>query len=112
MSFDRRNRKKVYDERRHAKKRAGERFGINLNRIQYADIVRQIQENRSIFIEKQSARISVHVIDLLGTKAFAVYDRHRNAVVTFLDVYGAENITPQQAIERTFKGKQRIPASW
>lgn len=100
---------KAQSERVHAKKRAEERFGVTLNRHDIRDIVYQIQNHSAIFVEKQSQRVSVFVVNLKGIQAFAVYDRVRQTIITFLDKYGEPEMTPQEAIRKTFKDKPQRP---
>ena len=120
MSQNRRNDlDKVYAERIHAKRRAEERLRVTLNRFDYADIVKQIIENRSVFVKKQTNRTSVHIVNVKGIESFAVYDRTRKAIVTFLETY--EDQTVQQMLsnrskpkfpESIYGKKITIPATW
>lgn len=69
---------------RHAQLRARERYGIRLTKELHAQIVKAIQDQKSVHVETQSHRVSVHDIDCGGTRARVVYDRQRKALVTFL----------------------------
>lgn len=76
---------KVKAQRRHAQKRAAERFGLFLNRDQLNALVKQIQTGYALLVEKQSNRVSVWRVSLPdGGSANVVYDKQRHTIVTFL----------------------------
>lgn len=68
----------------HAKKRAAERYGINLDKTTRRAIKEQISQGKSKFIEKQSNRISVHEVEIKGQQIKVVYDKNRKNIVTIL----------------------------
>lgn len=71
-------------QRKHAKRRANERFGLTLNRHQLADVARQIQSGKSVFVRRQSNRVTVHQVSVGEAVCQVVYDSARNQIVTFL----------------------------
>ncbi len=75
---------KAIAERRHASRRARERYDLRYNRHDRHDIVQQIQTGRAKFVERQSGRVSVFDITHQGVSARVVYDKHRKEIVTFL----------------------------
>ena len=75
---------KAKSQRIHAKKRAAERFGIELEDSAINRIITDIQSNRTEFLCKESNRISVHLIDLAGKLVRCVYDKERKEIVTFM----------------------------
>ena len=72
-------------ERRHARRRAQERYGLEFNGTMNKAIIAQIQSGKATFVEKQSHRVSVWDVQIEdGALARIVYDRERKQVVTFL----------------------------
>lgn len=53
-------------QKRHAKRRFGTRFGINLTTELHSNLVRKIQKGQAILVEKQSNRVSIFDIDISG----------------------------------------------
>ena len=91
-------------QRIHAKKRAKERFGIDLNRHEYAKLVEDINTRRAALVGKISKRIEVYVIYFKnGSKAHAIYDRTRKTIATFLPVsWQISDIDYQRGIARKY----------
>ena len=77
----RRKRTKAENQKAHAKRRAEERFGIN---ISISRVVKMIQNGESRCIRKQNNRLSHHKIVYEGKEMVAIYDRVRKVVTTFL----------------------------
>lgn len=71
-------------QRIHAKRRAYERYGLQLNKASYQDIVKLIQIGQTVCVERQSSRISVHELVYQGAKMRVVYDKTRKTIATFL----------------------------
>lgn len=68
----------------HAKKRALERYGVELSTHDIKNMVDIIKKGQATFLEKQSDRISVFEVAYLD-KAFKVcYDRKRKSIATCL----------------------------
>lgn len=90
---------KAKTQKRHAKTRMLQRYGIGLTEELYADLVNQIVTGRASFIERQSVRVSKFWVRC-GTQMIpVVYDRHRKTIVTVLEqewVQGACDTTPPQ----------------
>jgi hypothetical protein len=71
-------------QRAHAKRRAAERFDLNLNRHDLAKLVQDIQLGRGVFVERQSHRVSVWNVAIGERRVNVVYDKLRKTIVTFL----------------------------
>jgi hypothetical protein len=72
-------------QRLHAKRRAAERVGVNLNHALHTELVQAIQGGQATFIRRQSHRVShFDVVLPTGQTARVVYDRHRKALITVL----------------------------
>lgn len=72
-------------QQRHARRRARERYGIELGRSTRQEIITAIHGGRSTFIRRQSHRVTVHDVLLDdGDHVRVVYDSQRHEVVTFL----------------------------
>lgn len=78
-------RSKSKSERTHAKRRARERFGVNLSEPQFDALIKDIQDNKLEFIERQSNRVTVWRGMLEDKEAIVVYDSSRKEIVTFID---------------------------
>lgn len=72
------------NQRAHAKRRAAERFGIELNKHSMRELVRAIQNKKSLLVERCNNRCTAHVLYFGGTIVKVVYDKHRKAPVTFV----------------------------
>jgi len=77
-------RKKQLSQRRHARHRAHERYGIDVVPGVRKEIIAKIRSGRSQPVETQSLRISVHDVEINGQIVRVVYDRQRKELVTFL----------------------------
>lgn len=75
---------KAKAQRHHAKRRAFERYGLQLNRAAYQALVAQIHSGQSVCVERQSLRIAVHRVVYEQQVYHVVYDRVRKTIVTFL----------------------------
>ena len=71
-------------QRRHAKRRAQERYGLTLNRAELERLVRRIQHGEATVLERQSHRISVFGLIVQGVSVRVVYDAKRKTIVSFL----------------------------
>lgn len=72
--------------RKHAKRRALERYGITLNAHQVYEMERMIRQNKSWLISSQynSRNRKVHELRYNGRIYRVVYDKIRHRIVTFL----------------------------
>ena len=68
----------------HAKRRALQRHGVDINRATLRDIVAQIQSGRARFLGRDSLRTSRWRVAAAGRPMTVVYDRERKTVVTVL----------------------------
>lgn len=71
-------------QRSHAKRRALERYGLQLNRFDIKTIIKMIQTQNAFFIESQSHRLKKYQITYKSTTAIVIYDKLRKEIVTFL----------------------------
>lgn len=76
--------KKALAQRRHAKRRANERFGLTLNRHELQALTSAIRAGRFAFVERQSNRVTVWAGIVKGQSVCVVYDSKQHQVVTFL----------------------------
>jgi len=65
----------------HAKRRALERFGIDLNT---EELVQEIQQQKLQFLEKQSNRVALFYKLLENIPIVLVYDKMRKQIVTVM----------------------------
>lgn len=75
---------KAAQQRKHAKRRARQRFGIILTQNDEAIIKQKIQNCEAIFIYKQSNRVSHFGIKFQGKDMIVIYDKIHKTIVTFL----------------------------
>lgn len=69
--------------RRHAKKRALERYGLELGPV-YGKIMRQIRNGGSVFIEKVSKRRTLHIVWVKNEALPVIYDKDHKEIATVL----------------------------
>ena len=67
----------------HAYKRIKQRFGIEMRREEYDDLIRQINTSQTTGVH-ETCRVSHHAVKVRGQEMVAVYDRQRNTITTFL----------------------------
>lgn len=89
--------KKAATLRRHARRRADTRYGLDLSRKELDEIVRAIQHNEGEFIEKQSLTRTLWLVNVKGQPCRVVYDRKRKAVVTFLPLEDGHDLDASEA---------------
>ena len=77
-----RNEKKKYTLRRHFKKRLLQRFGINIDKSDYKDLVRKIKKGQLKCMGRQSNRVTVFLCDISGKTLVVFYDTHRHELIT------------------------------
>jgi hypothetical protein len=71
--------------RRHARRRAAERYGLQLGRSTRTEIVGLIANSQATLVERQSLRVAVYDVTMAdGYLVRVVYDRKRHELVTFL----------------------------
>jgi hypothetical protein len=77
---------KAKAERTHARRRAAERYGIELGASTRGEIVAKIRGGKSAFVKRQSLRVAIHDVTLGdGTTVRVVWDKQRAEIVTFLE---------------------------
>ena len=87
----------------HAKNRAKERFGIDMNADVHREIVDIIQKNKAKFVQRQSNRVTIWDVDYRYYKLRVVYDKNRGQVVTFLNRDGYMNAWERLELEKLEK---------
>jgi hypothetical protein len=75
---------KAVTQRKHAKRRAFERYSLWLGSVDMQDMIAQIQGGRAVFIERQSRRVTLWVVEAQGKHVPVVYDKSRKTIVTVL----------------------------
>ncbi len=73
---------------RHSKRRASERYGLNIGRAGLRVIVDSIRSGNAMFIRRESNRISEWKVEYQGVEMRVIYDKRRSMVVTFLPPRG------------------------
>lgn len=68
----------------HSWRRAHERYGLDLTDELREEIISQIRTGKSIAVEKQSERVSVHDVHVAGQVVRVAYDKSRGQLITFL----------------------------
>jgi len=68
----------------HAKKRAAERYDVDLNKDARREIVQMIRSNHADFVSKQSNNRSLWRVDYEGQPLNVVYDKQRSTLCTVL----------------------------
>ncbi len=91
---------KSTSQQRHAKRRAAERYDLDLHQDAQTSIIRAIQRREAKFIRRQSWRVSIFEVEHEGRILSVVYDTKRKTIVTVLpqealEPEGAENDTSQ-----------------
>ena len=75
---------KHLSQRIHAKKRALQRYGVQLTTAQIFDLIDQIKSRDAILVAKQTLRVKVYLVTHGDRYMVAVYDRKRKEIITFL----------------------------
>lgn len=75
---------KARSQRRHANRRAEERYGIIYGPMLREALIQQIQAGRGAFLKRQSLRLTVWELAVEGQVVRVVYDSKRQEIVTFL----------------------------
>lgn len=87
----RRNYSKASSQEFHAKKRALERYGLDLSNNDLFEIIKNIKSGYAEHIQKQTNRLKLYKTLVKQTDVYVVYDKSRKTVVTFLTKEMAEN---------------------
>jgi hypothetical protein len=76
----------------HAKKRFSQRFDIRISNKGYKNLVRQIQTNKSIFIERISREKTNHLLELNGDFFLVGYATSTKRIATVLPAKRLEEV--------------------
>ena len=90
-------------QKQHAKKRARERYGLLVNKIDIENLINAIQNNKGEFIYRSSNRATVWKLKCKGKEVLVVYDKLRGQIVTFLPFVALEKYKTKQ--EKRVRGK-------
>lgn len=71
-------------QRKHAKRRALERYGIDFTHQNMIDLKHHIMSGRSQNVVTQSNRVTIHTLEWQGQTVRVVYDKLRKNIVSFL----------------------------
>lgn len=71
-------------KRQHAKKRALQRFGLELNRHDLRELVNMILTGKTLSVSKKSNRISIATLNYRDIIFDVVFDKKRKLITTFL----------------------------
>ncbi len=93
-------------QRVHARRRAEERYGVELTGHARKMINSQIQDGKAKFLFRQSGRVTHWMVNFEGKDMFAVYDKKNNQVVTFLPMEEKGNL---DAIRCESEGREVDP---
>ena len=75
---------KKISEEIHAKKRALERYDLNLTPELLGYFRGHIKKNKGRFIERQSRRVTIWEVDKDGVTYKVAYDSKRHTIISFL----------------------------
>ena len=76
--------KKSISQKLHAQRRFKERYGEELNNKDYNSMCLMIRNNKAVFIEKQTNRVSRFKLNFKDKDVYFCYDKQRHTIVTFL----------------------------
>lgn len=68
----------------HARQRALERYGLDVNDDDFRSISEQVTCGRAIKLGRQGSATSVYLVTVQGKDAVVVYRRQSKCVITFL----------------------------
>ena len=107
----RRSKKLEEHLRIHAKRRAFQRYNIMPNDEELDVLVKRIQERQQVtFVERQSDRVTVWDLDVLGTLCRVAYDGQRKMISTFLPPHVLETEPSKHRIFPDGAGEMKILA--
>ena len=89
-------------ERKHAKKRARQRYKLLINKAILEELINNIQNNKGEFIYRSSNRATIWKLVCKGKDVLVVYDKLRAQIVTFLPIEALEKFKKKQ--EQKTKG--------
>jgi hypothetical protein len=72
-------------ERIHAKRRAKERFNMELTPEMRDKIIGKIRQGKAILVERQSLRTSKYMLVVSDQLVLVIYDKNRHEIVTLLE---------------------------
>lgn len=85
--------------KRHVRTRALQRFGWDLSREEIDRVIRDIQQGRAIFIDRQSNNVTRYSVTVRDMTVGVVYDKQRKCIRTICPVeYFTGETCPQSNI--------------
>lgn len=74
--------------REHARFRAQQRYGINLNRHTRKDLIQRIKTGKCLLLEKETNSRRKYLVEFEGQKVVVVYSKPRQEIITLLPFEG------------------------
>ncbi len=71
-------------QRRHAGRRAAERYGMKWNREKNAQVRSQIKRGTAVLVERQSLRVGIYLVEIDGQQVKVAWDKNRAEVASVL----------------------------
>lgn len=90
-------------QKQHAKRRARERYGLLINKIDIENMINDIQSNKGEFVFRSSNRATIWKLVCKGKEVLVVYDKLRSQIVTFLPFRALEKYKLKQ--EKRIRGE-------
>lgn len=100
---------KALSEKKHALKRAKQRYDLSLTSREYKELVAKILRGECKSLYKQSNRVNIKSIVYKEQELFLVYDKERHRIVTFLDKEMVDMDLASQAEEAMAAARSRPP---
>lgn len=70
--------------KQHAQNRAFDHYQLRLSEMDVAVMARMIRNGKSIYVDKASNRVTLHLVESYGMTLPVVYDKQRKCIVTIL----------------------------
>ena len=86
---------KAESQRWHAKRRARERYHLDINRFVYKTIIADILSGKAKKLEKQTHRVTTYLIRIEDEEYPIAFDKIRKEIITFLPVEYLEELTTE-----------------
>lgn len=103
---------KKHNQRHHAKVRAIERYGLVLNRHEYQALVAQIQSGAAVCLGRSSCRVTHWIVTHGETRLYALYDRLRKAIITFLPPEALESPPANLQPRKERPPREHVEPNW
>lgn len=81
----------------HSKRRAAQRYGVEINKAARKNLIQQIQTNDATFVRRHSRRVKEFLVQLEGKMLRCLYDSQRSTIITFLPPEGSAEAKEYEA---------------